>query len=150
VKRLAATILYVLPAVAAVGADRTDVEGRIRRVERQIAPAVLVQGEPPATQSLASRMSDLKVPGVSIAVIHQGRIEWARGYGVTRVGGPPVSADTLFQAASISKPVFALAVLHLVEGKKLDLDTDVNTYLKQWKLPENEFTRQKKVDGCKH
>jgi len=145
VKRLAATILYVLPAVAAVGADRTDVEGRIRRVERQIAPAVLVQGEPPATQSLASRMSDLKVPGVSIAVIHQGRIEWARGYGVTRVGGPPVSADTLFQAASISKPVFALAVLHLVEGKKLDLDTDVNTYLKQWKLPENEFTRQKKV-----
>jgi CubicO group peptidase (beta-lactamase class C family) len=78
-------------------------------------------------------------------VIHKGRIEWARGFGVTRTGGPAVTADTLFQAASISKPVFALAVLHLVDEGKLKLDADVNDYLKDWKVHDNEFTVTKKV-----
>jgi len=68
-------------------------------------------------------MAELHVPGVSIAVIHDGAIQWARGFGVARVGGPPVTAKTLFQAASISKPVTALAVLRLVQAGKLDLDT---------------------------
>jgi CubicO group peptidase (beta-lactamase class C family) len=90
--------------------------------------------------SLAARMAELEVPGVSIAVIHRGRIEWARGFGVTEKGGGPVAADTLFQAASISKPVFALGVLHLVDAGKLQLDTNVNDYLRSWKLPENELT----------
>ena len=61
-------------------------------------------------------MAALHVPGVSIAVIHDGKIEWARGFGVTREGGPPVTPDALFQAASISKPVAAMAVLRLVEA----------------------------------
>jgi len=95
--------------------------------------------------SLSKRMADLGVPGISVAVIHKGQIEWAKGYGVTRVGGPPVTADTLFQAASISKPVFALAVLHLVDEGKLKLDANVNDYLKTWKVPDNEFTTNKKV-----
>jgi CubicO group peptidase (beta-lactamase class C family) len=51
----------------------------------------------------------------------------------------------LFQAASISKPVFALAVLHLVDEGRLNLDTNVNEYLKSWKLPDNEFTSEQKV-----
>jgi CubicO group peptidase (beta-lactamase class C family) len=94
---------------------------------------------------LADRMAALHVPGVSIAVIHDGKIEWARGFGVTRVGGPPVTPDTLFQAASISKPVAAMAVLRLVQSGKLSLDTDVNQYLKTWKLPANSFTERTKV-----
>ena len=69
----------------------------------------------------------------------------ARGFGVTRVGGPAVSPDTLFQAASISKPVTAMAVLHLAESGKLDLDADVNQYLKTWKVPANKFTEKTKV-----
>jgi CubicO group peptidase (beta-lactamase class C family) len=90
-------------------------------------------------------MDALHVPGVSIAVIHKGRIEWARGFGVTRIGGAAVTPDTLFQAGSISKPVAAMAVLRLVQSNKLNLDVDVNQYLKSWKVPQNRFTEQKIV-----
>ncbi len=126
-------------------AGGTDVARRIEHIQHDLLPPVLIAGETAHTTELASRMQDLHVPGVGIAVIHEGRLEWARGFGVTRIGGPPVTADTLFQAASISKPVFATAVMSLVQSGKLDLDTDVNRYLKSWKLPENEFTREAKV-----
>jgi CubicO group peptidase (beta-lactamase class C family) len=130
---------------SALAAGPTATAERIRRVQEGMVPPVLVQGESPVLQTLAARMAELKVPGVSIAVIHEGRIEWARGFGVTRLDGPRVTETTLFQAASISKPVFALAVLHLVEAGKLNLDANVNDYLKDWKLPDNDFTRQSKV-----
>jgi CubicO group peptidase (beta-lactamase class C family) len=117
---------------------------RIRRVQ-QILPPVLVKGEVPKTTPLADRMAELHVPGVSIAVIQDGRIEWARGFGVASIGGPAVTPDTLFQAASISKPVFALAVMRQVQAGKLSLDVNVNDYLKSWKLPDNEFTKEQKV-----
>jgi CubicO group peptidase (beta-lactamase class C family) len=126
-------------------AGGTDVARRIEHIQHDLLPPVLIAGETAHTTELASRMQDLHVLGVGIAVIHEGRLEWARGFGVMRIGGPPVTADTLFQAASISKPVFATAVMSLVQSGKLDLDTDVNRYLKSWKLPENEFTREAKV-----
>jgi CubicO group peptidase (beta-lactamase class C family) len=91
-------------------------------------------------------MARYKVPGVSVAVINDGQIEWVKGSGVLEVGrGTPVGSDTLFQAASISKPVSALAALHLVEQGYLDLDRDVNASLTSWTVPENEYTRDKKV-----
>ena len=110
-------------------------------------PAVLVEGQNLSSQtsSLSDRMAALHVTGVTVAVIHGGKIEWARGFGVTKIGGPPVTPATLFQAGSISKPVTAVAVLRLVESGKLDLDVDVNQYLKTWKVPDNEFTAKKKV-----
>ena len=110
-----------------------------------ILPPTLTQGEKPATTKLTDRMAALHVPGVSIAVIHDGKIEWARGYGVVSVGGAPVTPETLFQAASISKPVTAMAVLHLVQTGKLNLDTDVNQYLRLWRVPANDFSRQTKI-----
>lgn len=122
-----------------------DTEQRIQHVQDAILPAVINPGEPPVTTKLADRMAALHVPGVSIAVIHDGKIEWARGFGVTRIGGSAVTPATLFQAASISKPVTALAVLHLVESGRLNLDTDVNQYLKTWKVPANSFTDKTKV-----
>jgi CubicO group peptidase (beta-lactamase class C family) len=87
----------------------------------------------------------LHVPGVSIAVVHEGKIEWARGFGVARVGGPPVTPDTMFQAASISKPITAVGVLRLVEQGKLNLDEDVDTYLESWKIPPTDLTSRSKV-----
>jgi CubicO group peptidase (beta-lactamase class C family) len=120
------------------------IEQRIQRIQ-ELPPSVIVRGEPIATTKLADRMAALHVPGVSITVIHDGKIEWARGFGVASIGGPPVTPDTLFQAASISKPVAAMAVLRLVDQGKLNLDTDVNQYLKSWKLPANEFTAKTKV-----
>jgi len=136
--------LLTLFAGAAQAAG-SDIEKRIQRIENGLLPPVLVRSEPVPSSKLADRMQALHVPGVSIAVIHGGRIEWARGFGVTKIGGPPVTSDTLFQAASISKPVSALAVLHLVQAGKLDLDGDVTTYLRSWKLPANEFTDRAKV-----
>src|SRR5258708_1673546 len=106
---------FVLMAVATLSISlgaliaQPPVEQRIRHIQDAILPAVLAN-DASATTTLADRMAALHVPGVSVAVIHDGKIEWARGFGVTRVGGPAVTADTLFQAASISKPVFAMAV----------------------------------------
>jgi CubicO group peptidase (beta-lactamase class C family) len=110
-----------------------------------ILPPTITRGEKPETTKLTDRMAMLHVPGVSIAVIHDGKIEWTRGYGLVSVGGPPVTPETLFQAASISKPVTAMAVMHLVQTGKLNLDTDVNQYLKSWKVPANGFTEKTKI-----
>jgi CubicO group peptidase (beta-lactamase class C family) len=57
----------------------------------------------------------------------------------------PVTAETLFQAGSISKPIAALGALRLVGEGKLKLDANVNDELRSWKLPENEFTVEQKV-----
>jgi CubicO group peptidase (beta-lactamase class C family) len=142
---LAAAASAATPPDASSSTSASDTEQRIRLVEQLLASPATDTEKAPKLTPLAERMAKLNVPGVSVAVIHEGRIEWARGFGVTRVGGPPVTAGTLFQAASISKPLFALAVLHQVDAGKLKLDTDVNEYLKTWKLPQNEFTREQKV-----
>jgi len=138
-------ILSAISLGVLIAQPPVDTEQRIRHIQDGILPAVINPGEPPVVTKLADRMVALHIPGVSIAVIHSGQIEWARRFGVTRIGGPAVTPDTLFQAASISKPVTALAVLHLVESGKLNLDTDVNQYLKTWKVPANSFTEKTKV-----
>ena len=95
--------------------------------------------------NLLSQMKALGVPAVSIAAIRNGALDWARVYGVASLQGAPVSTETLFGAASISKPVTALGVLKLVEEGKVDLDTNANQYLKRWKIPDNQFTAKQKV-----
>lgn len=91
------------------------------------------------------RMAHYHVPGLSLACIHNGTVQWTEAFGVARVGGAPVTPETLFQASSVSMPITALAVLRLVEQGKLNLDVDVSQYLRSWKLPTNKFTEQKKV-----
>lgn len=121
------------------------VEQHIQNVENGLVGDTIIRGKAHATHTLAERMKELNVPGVSIAVIHDGKIEWARGFGVTSIGGPAVSADTMFQAGSISKPLAAMAALKLVEQGKLSLDADVNTYLTSWKLPASPVAAGKRV-----
>lgn len=87
-----------------------------------------------------------QVPGVSVAVVRDFEIHWAKGYGVADVAsGRPVDAATRFQAASISKPVTAMAALLLAQEGRLSLDADVNLLLKSWKVPESEHTRSQPV-----
>jgi CubicO group peptidase (beta-lactamase class C family) len=75
-------------------------------------------------------LKDGDVPGLSLAIVRDGRIELQRAYGVKdAASGTPVDADTVFEAASLSKPVFAYAVLKLVDAGKLDLDAPVSKYL---------------------
>src|SRR5580704_7721192 len=95
---------------------------------------------------IAARMQEHHIPGLSLAIVQDGKIFRAQGYGFTEKDGQtPVTPDTLFQAGSISKSVAAFGALHLVQEGKLSLDADVNTELRTWKVPENEFTKKKKV-----
>ncbi len=146
----AALSLIGVFAWAQTADDKALTAQRIKSVENGLvefnpgAPAPA--GLAPKLLPLAERMAFYKVPGVSIAVIDQGRIEWARGYGVLKAGSPaPVASDSFFEAASTTKAVVAALVLGLAQEGKLDLDADVNRYLKSWRVAENEFTRQKKV-----
>lgn len=122
-----------------------DLERRIERVVAGLLPAVVPDGAEPLKMNLADRMAALHVPGASVAVIHDGAIQWARGFGVAAIGGPAVTPDNLFQAGSISKPVTAVAALSLVQEGKLHLDSDVNLALTSWKIPAIPLTGEAKV-----
>lgn len=122
------------PAIST--AISAETQQHIKDVEAGLTPSVIVKDDPHPRHSLSERMTALHVPGVSIAVIHHGAIEWAQGFGVTKLDGPAVTAETLFQAGSISKPLAAMAALHQVQAGKLSLDADVNTVLMSWKLPD--------------
>jgi len=96
--------------------------------------------------TLTALMQKLSVPGMSIAVIRDFDIHWSRGYGIADVtASTKVQPDTLFQAASISKPVAAMAVLKAVQDGKFTLDQDVNSILTSWKVPATEHTARQQV-----
>jgi CubicO group peptidase (beta-lactamase class C family) len=122
----------------------SELAARIQRVENGIPPIPFSDTEPPLQLSLEQLMPLYKVPGLSIAVIDNFKIAWAKGYGVVETGSHnPVTVHTLFQAGSISKPVAATGTLSLVQQGKLLLDQNVNDRLKSWQVPDNEFTKDK-------
>jgi CubicO group peptidase (beta-lactamase class C family) len=122
-----------------------EIQQHIDHVTSGLMGPVVDKSVPHAAKTLSAEMAAMHVPGVSIAVVHNGVIEWAQGFGVATVGGAAVTADTLFQAGSISKPVAGMAALHLVQQGKMSLDTDINTYLTSWKLPASEAAKGKTV-----
>jgi CubicO group peptidase (beta-lactamase class C family) len=91
-------------------------------------------------------MKEFNVPGVSIAVIKDFKVVATYTYGVADVEtGAPVTPETMFQAASISKPVAAMVSLKAVQNGRFSLDQDINTILKTWKLPDGPFTAERRV-----
>ena len=95
---------------------------------------------------IRSQMHKRGIPGLSLAIIQDGKILKAQSYGfIDKDGKMPVTTNTLFQAGSVSKSVAAMGALYLVEHNKLLLDENVNVTLKRWKVPDNEFTTDKKV-----
>jgi len=147
---LGALCLIATVSVGSAASQSTGAEDRIKAFENGILPLPQGPAEPnapaPKPQSLVERMAFYKVPGVSLAVIRDGRIEWSKGYGEIVAGsGKAVTPDTLFEAASTTKALVAAVILHYVDQGLLDLDADVNAYLKSWKVPENEFTKKEKV-----
>jgi CubicO group peptidase (beta-lactamase class C family) len=123
-----------------------DVTSKIQQVENGLRYAIHIGGEPSPTFTITERMKHYGTPAVSIALINDGKIEWAKAYGYLGVDiKKKADTLTLFQAASISKAVSALAALQLVEQRKIDLDEDVNTYLRTWKLENTSFTEKKSV-----
>lgn len=119
------------------------VEARIKQVEQNLGEMIKTDDAPLLLQE---RMKLHNVPGVSIAVIKDFKIDWARGYGFAdKETSSPVSVQTLFQAASISKSINAVGVLRLAQARKLDLDTDINTYLTTWKFPYDSAKGKNKI-----
>jgi CubicO group peptidase (beta-lactamase class C family) len=122
----------------------TDIEEKIKLVENNLAG--WVQTGDNDSWTLAEQMKKYNINGVSIAVIHNYQIEWARGYGFADVFEKrSVNEKTLFQAASISKSLNSVGVLKLVQEKKLDLNSDINKYLVTWKFPYDEKSNSKQI-----
>jgi CubicO group peptidase (beta-lactamase class C family) len=131
---------------AASAPKQGDQDARIRRVETMVVDLPMGENQAPLRMDLLQLMKLYNVPGLSIAVIDDYKMVWAKGYGVIETGSStPVTAKTLFQAGSISKPVAATGALNLVEHGKLVLYENVNEKLKTWKVPENDLTKNEKV-----
>ncbi|HBH49672.1 MAG TPA: serine hydrolase [Bacteroidales bacterium] len=126
--------------------QQQELQARISRIENSIQPTLQIDGEEVPTYSIEDRLKALGIPGISIAVVNDGKVEWAKGYGVAdSSANRMVDSLTMFLAGSISKPVSAIRAHQLVEEGKMSLDENINNYLTSWKVPDNEFTTKEKV-----
>jgi CubicO group peptidase (beta-lactamase class C family) len=138
----APALLMILWLAAAPSEAQDDAGAMIARIE---APQPGRTGELDSL-SLPALMARLHVPGFSIAVVKDFKIHWAKAYGVADVEtGRPLDVDSRFQAASISKPVTAMAAMRLVQDHQLSLDADINTIVKSWRVPDSGWTRDQAV-----
>ena len=86
---------------------------------------------------IATRMREHGAPGISVAVVRDGRTLFTKGYGLANVEeGIPADSDTLFRIGSVSKLYVWTLLMMLHDRGLLDLDADVNTYLKGMQIPE--------------
>lgn len=124
-----------------VFAQNKSLPNRIKEVENNLIPFVPVKGF--EGWNIIDRMKYYKVPGVSIAVIKDFKIDWAKGYGLAdTTKNIPVSTETMFSAGSISKFLMAVTALKMVENGQITLDQPINNYLSSWKIAENELTQK--------
>ncbi|WP_179415908.1 serine hydrolase [Mucilaginibacter sp. E4BP6] len=145
-KNLLILPLFILLSQIRVNAQSADsIRIKIKQVESDILPMMYVDGD--KLMTLEQRMAFYKVKGLSIAVIHNYKIEWAKGYGFANDSLKiPVTAHTLFQAGSISKSLNSVGVLKLMQEKKIDLYSDINNYLISWKFPYDSLSKGKKIN----
>ena len=116
-----------------------EIDERIARAMNDIRPETAFEGRLGPPRALAERLAFCHTPGMGLAIVEGFELAWAGGFGRREAGSDePVTAGTLFQAASISKPVLALAVMRLVQDGVLELDRDVNDYLTSWRVPAND------------
>ena len=142
--KMAAALMLAVPFLSSTQATAAQTmpdvtPQQVDSALKALRPPVQVEGRAYPAETLTDLMRRQNVPGVSIAIIRDGRLAWSGAFGMadpaTRLATTP---DTLFQAASISKPVAATAALKLVELGKLDLDQPVNARLKSWRIPDSD------------
>src|SRR5678815_3057950 len=129
-----ARILLLIAAVlpAALAAQEPDT-ARIGRVEQGLVPPVVAAGQAGQKFSIANRMAYHGVSALSVAVIDDGKVVWARAYGVRgRADSTPITTATPFQVASVSKTASAFGAMLLVQQGRLGLDDDIRPRLKSW------------------
>ena len=139
-------IILILLAVSSAPAfaQNKNVASRIKQVENNLIPFVPVKNF--KGWNIVERMKYYNMPGVSIAVIKDYKIDWAKGYGladtITKI---PVTTETMFSAGSVSKFLMAVTALKMVENGQMELEKPVNNYLTSWKITENDFTKKTPV-----
>lgn len=138
-------LILALSAPLVPPAPAVPLSTRILHVETGLLSPVRVTNRPVERMDLQTEMQNHQVPAVSIAVIHDGHLEWAKAYGVLSPGGAGATTETLFQAASISKSVTTMAALQLVEAGKLALDAPIGSELKTWTLPPGKASESNPV-----
>ncbi|MGK0414696.1 MAG: CubicO group peptidase (beta-lactamase class C family) [Polaribacter sp.] len=140
-------IILSISLISNCFAQKDDqIQSEINVIENGLIKNIQIKGDSIQEFNILDRMEFYKVPGVSIAVVEKGKIKWAKGYGYANTKtGTKVGVNTLFQAGSISKPLAALSALKLFENDSLELNKDVNYYLKDWQIPESKFTKTEKV-----
>ena len=135
-------VFLALASLACADNEPQSVDDYILAVERPLNG----DGEELDSLTLPELMDEFNVPGVSLAIISDFAVHWAKSYGIADVeSGAEVNTSTLFQAASISKPVVAMAVLKAVENGDFTLDTNINEILTSWRLPDSRFTAEQPV-----
>ncbi len=143
--------IVVLPIVFLAGSinnyalAQSAVQQRTKQVENNLTEFLQTNDSGP--KNLQQRMKHYKVNGLSIAVIKNYKIDWAKAYGIAdTVSKTPVTNKTLFQVASISKSLNAVGVMKLFKSRHLDLLADINTYLTSWKFPYDSLSKGKKIN----
>jgi CubicO group peptidase (beta-lactamase class C family) len=126
------------------GPPSPEILSKIKQVENNLTGTIMMDGD--SQWTIQGRMNFYKIKGVSVAVIRDYKLEWAKGYGwADDSARTPVTVQTLFQAASISKSLNSVGVLKLAQENKLDLYADINQYLTSWKFPYDTVSKNKKI-----
>ncbi|MET0391999.1 MAG: serine hydrolase [Chitinophagaceae bacterium] len=138
--------LLLCPWLAAVSAQQDSsrtVNDPVARVETSLSGGLVIDGK---LYTLAERMEHYNVAGLSIAVIDNYQVVWAKGYGYAdKKEGRKVTPNTLFEPGSISKSLNAVGILQLAQQGKLDLYQDINRYLVSWKFPYDTVSHGRKI-----
>lgn len=138
-----ALILFSLTDLTAQVPYSNEVKAQIKQVENNLAGRLVIDGHP---YNIQDRMAFYHVKGLSMAVIHDYKTAWAKGYGwADEKQKRRVTNQTLFKPGSISKSLNAVGILKLVQDNILDLNVDINAYLKSWKFPYDSTSKGKKI-----
>jgi CubicO group peptidase (beta-lactamase class C family) len=142
-------LILILSLVYSLGNARgqttysKEIQNQVKQVENNLSGRIIIDGKP---YNILDRMRHYNVKGLSIAVVRNYKLVWAKGYGwANEKEKRPVTIKTLFKPGSISKSLNAVAVLKLAQDKRLDLYTDINEYLRSWKFPYDSIAKGKKI-----
>ncbi|MFZ1679303.1 MAG: serine hydrolase, partial [Saprospiraceae bacterium] len=140
---LAIAFLNCLSQLKAQTTYPKEIEEQINQVENNLFGRVILNGR---ADNIADRMDYYKIKGLSIAIINNYKLVWAKGYGwADEKEKRPVTTATLFKPGSISKSLNAVGILKLAQDHKLDIYKDINEYLKSWKFPYDSLSKGKKI-----
>ncbi|MEO1219900.1 MAG: serine hydrolase domain-containing protein, partial [Pseudomonadota bacterium] len=147
---LAMTLSLGLGAVACTQSVQANKDEPVARDLRYLNAGLIALEDRAKSDALRAtieeRMTEANTPGFAVAVVKDRKVDWVVGFGTAIAGeAVPIDENTVFSVGSVSKLINAALILRLVDEGALDLDTDVNTYLTSWKVPEDKFTQTQKV-----